>query len=117
MNDTVENLVQGLLDEMEESGLRTSANRKALLLLDARSADDELETLEEKVEDLEWAVEDYFTIDKDDLGVIVARVMRSMFYPSKDSGYVATNEEDYDSFLDEVVELLKDEFEKGNKNV
>ena len=112
MNETVENLVQGLLDiiyDLDECCI-VEDNQKALALLDARSADLEISDLEEKVEALEWAEDDYYVIDKDDLDVIVSKALGKMFYTT--SGvYLPTEEGDYDNWVDDAVDELKEAIE------
>ncbi len=117
MDVTVTNLVKDLLDTMNELGVPLGGNTKKLALLDAESADKHIEELEDKIEDLEFAAEDYFTIDKSELEVFVTNTMRKMFYPSGETDdYTPTSEDDYDSFIDDMVAILKTEFEKGDKN-
>ena len=112
MDRTVKELVEQLCDMIDGHG-EFHNNGRELALLDAESADDELSELEEKVEDLEWNEDDYFTIDKDKMDVIMTRVMRKMFYPDKK--YTATNEEDYYAFTDDMIEILKQEMEKESE--
>lgn len=115
IDTTIKKLVEDLCSLVEDQ-LGFTKNEKALALLDAESADKHIDELEDKVEDLEFAADDYFIIDKDELEVFVTNTMRKMFYPSGDIEYTETSEDDYDLFIDDAVKILKTEFEKGNKN-
>ena len=90
-------------------------NERDLAKLDAEEHENEVEKLEEKIEELEWSEDDYFSIDKDDLEKIVADTLRKMFWNTDHANYIQPEEEDYDSFVDDYAELLKDELEKPNE--
>ncbi len=107
MNDLIIELCRKI-----EKGEGFMGNEKELVLMDAEEFEKNATDLEDKVEDLEWAEDDYFTIDKDDVNVIMSNVMRKMFYPDYDDKYNATNEEDFESFIDDAVRILKLELEK-----
>lgn len=115
MDDTVENLVTGLLDTMEAVGVPLAGNTRALAILDAQSADKELEDLDERIEELEWNADDYYQIDKDEFETIVTKVMRKMFY-DKHGAYMATEEDDFPFFSNDTLVLLQEALEKVNKN-
>ncbi len=108
---TIKDITEDAINIINGDG-KFTGNGEALLRLDGEEIDKYIADLEEKVEELEWHEDDYFTIDKDDIDVIVANMMRKMFYPADDSDYNPTNEEDYESFIDDAVAILKLELEK-----
>jgi len=114
MDETMESVVGQLCDIIEGDG-EFLPNGRALALLDARSADDEIERLEEKIEEIEWCADDYYQIDKDDLDMIVTRAMGKMFF-AKDGTYMETEEFDFDNFVDDTIAELEKEMDKVNKN-
>ncbi len=108
MDETVENLVTRLCDIIED-GRTLQANDKALFLLDARSADIELEMLEERVEDLEYAAEDYYQLDKDDIETKMRSKISDQFLTNE--GVVSeafADDFDNDMVSDLVEDILSD---------
>ncbi len=108
---TIKDITEDAINIINGDG-KFTGNGEALLRLDGEEIDKYIADLEEKVEELEWHEDDYFTIDKDNIDVIVANMMRKMFYPADDSDYTPTNEEDYESFIDDAVAILIKELEK-----
>ena len=116
MNDTVESLVKKLLEVIDgDDWFNANGNERELALMDAVNADNHIESLEEKIEDLEWEEDDYFTIDKDDLDIIVTNTMRKMFFNSASGKYISPEEGDYDQWVDDAVYEMKNNMEPFNK--
>ena len=98
MNDTVENLVIGLLERLDEQGVILGGNVRELALLDARSADAHIITLEDVVEDLAsiW-------YDPDE------RLDKAIYDELKKSEVLFEDE----GHLEDVVDGVKDAVEKA----
>lgn len=101
MNETVEDLVQGILDEMEMLGCRLVENKQKLALLDARSADAEIERLEDRIEEIEYASEEVYQLDKD--------LTEDILLKHLDVGQDAKD-------LNKVMDAIKADFEVNNLN-
>jgi len=117
MNETVENLVKGLIDIINDldNTCTITPNERALAMLDARSADEHIETLEKRIEDLEWAEDDYYVIEKDNLDKIMSDAMRKMFWNV--NLYIQPEEHDYDNWVDDAIYELKEILEKKDERV
>ena len=117
MNNTVEHLVQGLLDVIDKKDwFNANGNQRELALLDAESADKYIGMLEGEIEDFEWSAGDYYQIDKDDMDIIITRAMRDMFFSQGDNVWVQPEELDYDGWLEDTIDMVKAQCEKVNKN-
>ena len=112
MNESVSVLVQDLLDEIYDLDWEgvISDNKKALVRLDAETADKYITNLEEHIEELECCAEDYYQLDKDKLNSIVKKALKNMFDDlSLPDDWVAEK-------IIDVVDDIESECEKYNEN-
>ena len=109
MNENVTSLVQGLLDVIDRKDwFNANGNQRELALLDARSADDAIEALEDKLESLEYDSEDYYTIDKDTFESESRKALRSYFYT--DDGDITEEFENFEGVMPEIIDELQELF-------
>ena len=92
-------------------------NERDLAKLDAEEHNQENFILEERVEELEYAEDDYFIIDKDNLEKIVADTLRKMFWNTEHANYIQPEEEDYYEWVGDYTKELTNELEKNNEKV
>ncbi len=116
MDESMENVVEELCRKVA-MGEGFVGNERELAMLDAQSADTEFTALEEKIEELEYAKEDYFVLDKSDLDVIVSNAMRKMFFNSTSGAYITPERDDYDQWVDDAVYELTAQMNTKNMGV
>ena len=95
-------LVEDLFDTMKDLGVELGDNTQKLALLDAESADKYIGELEDRVEDLEWAADDYYQIDKDQFEEYLQKLLE--------------DEDMDDDEATDVVEAMKTFMDLNNKN-
>ena len=83
-------------------------NERDLAKLDAESLLDELDGLEERVEELEWDTDDYYTIDKDKFETKMNATLVNHFFNKEGGLQVPYEHIEHDVIHDMIEEIVDD---------